>query len=149
MWQARYEKTFPRLKKEDVWAVWTDINNWHQWDEHAEFARIEGVFQAGTQFVLRPKGGPHVKIRITEASPATGFTDVTKFPLAKLYAIHEMQEAPGGLKLISTIRVVGPLSFIWRKIVAEDVAQRVPKQLDALAREALKRRGKANDSTED
>lgn len=149
MWQARYEKTFPGLRKEDVWALWSDVNNWHQWDGDTESARMEGEFRAGTGFVLRPMGGPNVKITITEADPSKGFTDVTKFPLAKMFDAHEMQETPEGLKLISILRVVGPLSFLWRKIVAEGVARGVPKQLDALARAALKQRGETHVPTED
>src|SRR4051812_29205841 len=111
MWQSRYEKVFPGLKKEDVWSAWADVNNWNQWDKDTEFAKITEPFQAGSKFVLKPKGGPKVNIQILKTEPLKGFTDMTKFPLAKMYDVHEIEETPEGLKLVSIIRIEGPLSW--------------------------------------
>jgi len=134
MWQAKYEKNFPGLKKEEVWATWIDVNNWNKWDEDTEFAKISGPFEVGTNFILKPKGGPNISIELTEVTPFVSFTDVTKFPLAKMYDVHEIEETQDGLKLKSTVRIEGLLSWIWRKIVVEGVAAGVPKQLEAIAK---------------
>lgn len=134
MWESRHERVFPGLRKQDVWAAWADVNNWHRWDDEIEFARMNEPFRAGSRFVLKPRGGPEVKITIVEADPSTGFTDVTNFPLARMYDMHEMVETGEGLKLISTIRMEGLLSLLWRKLVAEGVASGAAKQMEALAR---------------
>jgi hypothetical protein len=141
MWQAKYEKTYPGLRKEAVWAAWAawaDVNSWPKWDSDTEFTQISGPFEPGTQFVLKPKGGPKVSIQLAEVKVLSGFTDVTRFPLAKMYGTHEMEEIPGGLKIRTAIRVEGPLSWVWRKIVAEGVAASAAKQTDELAAFVLK-----------
>jgi hypothetical protein len=132
MWQAKYEKAFPGLAKESVWAAWSDVAGWPRWDVELESTKIDGPFQAGTKFVLRPKGGPNVAIELISVEPLAAFTDVSRFPLARMYDVHEMRETPEGLKITSIIRVEGPLAWVWRKIVAEGVAAGVPAQLDAL-----------------
>ncbi len=134
VWQAKYEKKFPGLKKEAVWSTWVDVDNWNKWDEGTEFAKISGPFEAGTDFTLKPAGGPNISIQLTQVIPFVSFTDVTKFPLAKMYDIHELEETKDGLKLKSTIRMEGPLGWLWRKIVAEDVAAGASKQLEAIAK---------------
>ena len=133
MWQSTHEKTFPGLRKESVWAAWSDVNNWHRWDKDIEFARMSDPFREGSRFQLRPKGGPTVAISFLRTEPLRGYTDLTKFPLARMYGIHEMEETLDGLKLTITIRVEGPLGWLWKKIVAEKVAAEAPSQLESLA----------------
>jgi hypothetical protein len=49
-----------------------------------------------------------------------------------MYDDHELEETPEGLRISSTISVTGFLSFIWVNFVAKNVANSVPKQMDAL-----------------
>jgi hypothetical protein len=133
MWQSNYEKIFPGLDRQAVWAAWADVNSWPQWDEELELTSLAGPFEEGAQFVLKPKGGPKVTIQIVFMKPHFAFTDVARFSMAKMYDIHEMEETPEGLKLKSSIRVEGWLGWLWKKIVAQGVAEGVPKQMEALA----------------
>lgn len=43
-----------------------------------------------------------------------------------------MEKTNQGLKLTTTIKVEGPLSWIWRKIVAEEIVATLPHQTDML-----------------
>ncbi|MBS0289034.1 MAG: hypothetical protein JSS07_03210 [Proteobacteria bacterium] len=71
-------------------------------------------------------------MKIIECIPNQSFTDYTKFLLAGLYGIHHMEKTDKGLKLTTTIKVVGPLSWVWRKIVAEEILATLPHQTDML-----------------
>jgi hypothetical protein len=128
-----YEKTFPELTKESVWAAWSDVSSWPLWDTELESTTISAPFIQGTRFTLRPKGGPNVSILMTSVTPYKEFADVTTFPLAKMYDLHEMEVTPDGLKITSIIQVEGLLGWLWWRIVARGVAEGVPKQLEALA----------------
>jgi len=132
MWTKSYSKVYKDLNKEDVWRVWADVNNWPKWDKELEYCMMEGTFSQGNQFILKPIGGPKVKITLSEVIPNEKFTDFCRFPGATMYDIHELEETPEGLRILNTISVTGLLSFLWVKLVAKKVAASIPQQMDAL-----------------
>ena len=50
-----------------------------------------------------------------------------------MYDIHEMHQDPQGLRLTVTLKVTGPLGFLWRKLVAEKIEANLPTLLKNLA----------------
>jgi hypothetical protein len=132
MWVKSYSKIYQGVKKEDVWRIWSDVNNWPKWDEELEYCKMDNMFIEGSQFILKPKGGPKVKITLSEVKPDEKFTDYCQFPGATMYDAHELEETPDGLRITSIITVTGPLSFIWVNLVAKNVANSIPKQMDLL-----------------
>lgn len=58
--------------------------------------------------------------------------DLTKFPLAKMYDSHELINHGDELEIKTTVTISGPLSLVWRKLVAENVAGGMPAQTDRL-----------------
>ncbi|MEP6763665.1 MAG: SRPBCC family protein [Gemmatimonadaceae bacterium] len=132
MWQATHSRTIRNIDKTSVWAAWADVNHWNDWDKDLDYATLDGEFNEGETFMLKPRGGPRVKINILRVAPMLGYTDLTHFPLAKMYGIHDMEDTADGLRLTITIRIEGPLAWLWRKIVAQKVADESPAQMQAL-----------------
>ena len=132
MWSKSYSKRVSGLKIEQIWAAWTNVNQWHTWQSDIEQAKLRGDFKVGNTFMLKPRGGPRVKIEIIQADPCKNFTDLTRFPGARMYGFHEFIEHENQLEIKTTMSIEGPLSFIWRKIVAEDVASGMEKQTESL-----------------
>jgi len=129
MWTRSHSITSKEVTKEQMWKLFANVNEWHTWDEGIEYARMQGRFEKGNHFLLKPKGGPEVKIELIEVNENQKFTDVTKFPLAKMYDEHRFDETPEGLKITSTLRVEGILGFVWRKLVAENIANALPQDM--------------------
>lgn len=127
-WEKTHTIKVQNVAKKQIWKVWEDVNHWHIWDTDIDFARMEVPFSVGNSFLLKPKGGPKVKIKLLKVEPNNAFTDVTTFPLAKMYGIHEMRETSVGLEVSHTVRIEGPLSFLWKKLVAEKVAEGLEEQ---------------------
>ncbi len=127
-WERTHRCLVKDLSPGQVWKVWSNVNEWHQWDTDIEYAKIQGEFKEGGIFELKPKAGPRVKIKLLRVRPETTFTDVTTFPLAKMYGIHEMHTVSGGLEIVHTVRIEGPLSFLWRKLVGEKIASGIEEQ---------------------
>lgn len=132
MWVKSYSKVYPGIKKTDVWRMWADVIHWPTWDKELEYCKIEGGFIKGNSFILKSVGGPKVKITLSEVITNERFTDYCKFFGATMHDDHILEETSDGLRIISTITVTGPLSFIWAKLVAKKVANSVPNQMDAL-----------------
>lgn len=136
MWQKSHQQVYPGLTRQSVWAVWVAVDRWAEWDEELQYAKLRGPFATGSSLVLRPKGGPEVRVELTIVRPLAGFTDVTRFPLARMTDVHELEDHPDGLLVRSVIRMEGPLAWLWRRLVGQSVADGAPKQMDALARYA-------------
>lgn len=142
MWSKTYSKKVHGITAQEIWDVWVDINQWHIWQDDIEYAKLEGTFKIGTSFRFKPKGWKEVSIQLVEVEPNKCFTDLTRFPLAKMYGIHEFIMNNDELEIKTTIKVVGLLSFIWRKLVAEKVANDEEHQTQKLIERVLELRKK-------
>lgn len=129
MWTKSHSIVTKEATKEQLWKLFADVNNWQTWDTGIEYAKMEGKFEKGNFFELKPKGGPKLKIKLIEAIENQKFVDFTSFPLAKMYGEHTFEETPHGLKITTTMKVEGILGFLWRKIVAEDIVNSLPAEM--------------------
>jgi hypothetical protein len=134
MWTRTFSKTYPGIRKEDIWRLWTDVNQWTKWHGDLDGCKMEGAFAVGNHFMLKPKGMKAVKIVLTEVEDGKKFTDCTAFFGAKMYDTHAMEETPEGLRLMNTLVVTGPLKWLWIKLVAKNVADTVPDETEALVK---------------
>lgn len=132
MWTRTHSKTVTDVSAQQLWNVWTDVNQWHTWQPDIERATLEGSFAVGNTFTLKPAGAPAVKIELVAVEPGKRFTDCTRFPGARMYGDHEFVQHGSALEIRTTMRVEGPLSFLWRKLVAEDIVNTMPQQTDQL-----------------
>lgn len=132
MWTKSYSKIFQDISKEDIWGAWADVNNWPKWDKELEYCKLEGSFEVGRQFILKPVGGPKVRIVLSEVLINKKFTDYCKFFGATMYDDHLLEDTSDGLRISNTITVKGPLSFIWANLVGKKVASSVPHSMQAL-----------------
>ena len=85
MWIKSYSKTVEGLSANQVWKVWADVNQWHTWQNDIEYAKLDGEFRKGNIFRFKQKGGPNMKIELTEVKLNSVFVDLTRFPLARMY----------------------------------------------------------------
>lgn len=134
MWTRTYSKTFQGLKREDIWRILTDINNWPTWHGDLDYCKIDGDFKVGNHFFLKPKGVQPVKIVLTEINEGYSFTDCTSFFGAKMYDTHAMEETVDGLKLTNKLVVTGPLKWLWIKLVAQNVADTIAEETENLVK---------------
>ncbi|XPV67378.1 MAG: hypothetical protein ACNI25_08610 [Halarcobacter sp.] len=122
------------ISKEEIFNKWADINNWHTFNDDIDYAKLDGEFKEGNFFTLGLKGGQKVKIQLIKIEKDKSFTDLTKFPLAKMYGIHEITEKNGKIEIKASIKIEGILSFLWKKIVAQEVADKLGEDMDRLIR---------------
>ncbi|MFA9214865.1 MAG: SRPBCC family protein [Candidatus Methylacidiphilales bacterium] len=128
MWIKTYSTITKNVTHEQMWRLFADVNNWHKWDHEIEYAKLEGNFKLGNYFILKPKGSPKVKIELIEVLENKKFVDLTKFPLAKMYGEHVFEQTAEGLKITTTMKVTGLLSFLWIKLVAQNIVNGLPTE---------------------
>lgn len=116
----------------DIWKVWTDVDHWHLWQDDIDYAKLEGEFKVGSKILFKPKGMSKVTLEIVEMKPHEIFTDLTRFPLAKMYGCHEFMQDKDAIEIKTTMTVEGPLTFLWVKLVAQGVADSLQDQTEKL-----------------
>lgn len=124
--------------KEQIWKLMSNVNDWNKWDNSVEYSELRGEFKTGSTFLLKPKGGPKIRIGLVEVKPMTYFKDQTTFPLAKMYGEHWYEDTPQGLKVTVTMTITGLLSGLWYKLVMKDIVQRQPEEIKTQIAEAKK-----------
>ena len=132
MWSKSFSKVYQGVTKEAIWLAWMDVNNWPSWDCELEYCKLDGALEQGKIFLLKAKGGPEVKIEVTQLISQEQFTDRCRFFGASMIDDHQLEETEEGIRITNTISVKGILSFLWVKLVASNVAKSVPAQTDAL-----------------
>ena len=136
MWSKTYSKRVRGIPADKLWKVWIDVNQWHTWQPDISHAKLEGEFEVGNRFHLKPGAGPQVSIEIIEVEPGRKFTDLTSFPGARMYGCHEFISHDEELEVRTTMSIEGFLSFLWKKLVAEPVANGMAEQTEALIEKA-------------
>lgn len=129
MWKKSYSMVTDKVTAEQMWALFSDVNNWHTWDQGIEYARLEGEFEKGSSFLLRPKGGPEVTVKLVVTEKNSRFVDVTAFPLAKMYFEHVFEPTGQKLRITNTLSMTGLLGFLWVKLVAGKIAESMPEEM--------------------
>ncbi|WP_172380032.1 hypothetical protein [Vibrio sp. Vb339] len=132
MWTKTTSLIVDGLSANKVWKVWADVNQWHTWQGDIEYATLESEFKKGAVLKFKPKGGPKINIELIEVRESSMFMDLTKFPFAKMYDSHELIEHGNQLEIKSTLKIEGPLSWLWKKLVAESIASGMDHQLSQL-----------------
>jgi hypothetical protein len=132
MWSGSHSQRVSGLSAEKIWKAWTDINRWSEWQDDLEFARLDGEFREGATFMLRPQGGPNVKVELINVEPNVNFTDCTRFPLAQMTGSHDLIRRGSEIEVRTTMTVRGPLAFLWGRLVAKGIVAGLPRQTESL-----------------
>src|SRR5262249_18860021 len=127
MWQASYQTTTDVPAKALFHAI-ADVKAWSECDPGLEDVKIDGPVVEGATFMLRPKGGPDVRMSIEELRECMRMADVAHLPLAKLRTVHEFAEERGRTTLRFSVQVWGPLGFLWRRVIGERQIQEAREQ---------------------
>ena len=127
MWRAQYEMVTD-VPASALYRAIADVNSWAKWDAGLEYTQLEGQAKPGAGFVLKPKGGPKVKMSIDDVRPHL-LVDTAHLLGAKMRTTHEYVQKGNQTTIRFGIEVSGPLGFLWRKVVGEKQIKEAPAQL--------------------
>jgi uncharacterized protein YndB with AHSA1/START domain len=130
-------ETETAVSAEKLFRAKADIARWPEWDSELETTSIDAPLRAGSPFMLKPKGGPKVAMRIEEVEEPRRFVDLAFLPLAKMRTSTEFLPSAtstgNGTRIRVVIEVFGPhsaskdareraIAFLWDRIVARKLA---------------------------
>ena len=74
--------------------------------------------------------------RFERVEANAAFTDLTRFSFSRMLDSHELIERDGALEVRTTITLSGPLAFLWRKLVVDQIVSDLPGQTERLLERA-------------
>lgn len=103
----KYRATHSELtpaRPEDIWAFWSDVGNWPNWDEGLESVIPMAGFAAGESMMLKPKGAPtQFEVKLIDVRPGERFIDETQLPFGMIRASHFAEKVGDQTRLTHTI----------------------------------------------
>lgn len=117
-----------------VWRLWSDVEGWRRWDEEVEWSRLDGPFEEGARGILKPRSGPKASFVATEVRQGHAFTSRTRLPLTSMDFFHEMESIDGGTRIVHGVKISGPLSPIFARLLGPGFERGLPKAVQNLAR---------------
>src|SRR3712207_9215712 len=81
---------------EKIWAAWTDVKRWPQWDTELASASLDGGFAVGAKDKPKPKRGPASDFTISELTPGESYAFTTRLPLCELKVRRHLHRKDGG-----------------------------------------------------
>lgn len=136
MWHKTIQMEYAGITCEAVWAVLTDVANWHAWDPDIEFTEVDKPVGPNVDFYLKPKGGPKTRLTINRWEPPFCFGDVSHLPLGKMHTMHRLIPIETGIRVEMDIRVTGILAFLWSRVIAQKQIDSGPDQTARLIEKA-------------
>jgi hypothetical protein len=131
MWKLEHTLE-AELTCEQVWSIWTDVNNWSTWDPSVAWAKLVGKFEVGSTFILKPKDGPKVHSVIRQCKPCEGFTNSARLPLCELVFDHRVIEVDGRVKITHGASLTGLTEFIFRRVIGRQIERDIPVAMASL-----------------
>jgi hypothetical protein len=123
---------------EAIFALWSDINHWTDYDNGIEWAKLTDSFKAGSHYTLKPKGGPVVKATIRIVEPNQRYIDVSHLLGAKLQFDHSITQQTGVTSVHIVMTISGPLRWVWTQILGKNQQADLEQSTSSLIAKAEK-----------
>lgn len=116
-----------------VWATWTDLEKYPEWDPREESLILDTPFGNGATGSSKQKGNPGSTFVISDVVPTKGWTTTCPLPGGQLIMHHTLKEAGGSTTVTRSYRVTGPFQLPFRLFFAGRVKKDLPATFAALA----------------
>jgi hypothetical protein len=118
---------------ERLWAAWSDVSRWSEWDEDLEFAELAGPFAEGQSGRLKSRGGPAATFVLTRVEPRRSFCCETRLPLGtRLVVDHRLEVKDGASFLTHEADITGPLAAVFAALLGSSLRRATPRAMTTL-----------------
>ncbi|HCU92952.1 MAG TPA: hypothetical protein DHU96_09520 [Actinobacteria bacterium] len=115
-----------------VWAVWTDVARWHEWDVSKEIARLDGPFQPGVSGWAKQRGTLGGSFTITVVEAGRRWVTECPMPMGKVIFDHVLEPVAGGrVRVVKKVDVEGGSAPLLR-LLAPRMRREITESLAAL-----------------
>jgi uncharacterized protein YndB with AHSA1/START domain len=122
---------------EKVWQVWTDTSTWGEWNPNVTTMDMTPPIALGKTGVMNTPSGQHHQMRVVDVQPGRSFTlETSVIPLSTFRFTCNVEPVAERTRISQTVKVVGPMGWLFDPMMGDRIAQDFDKLLDGLAGKA-------------
>ena len=114
----------------DIYAMYSDVNNWKNWDKSVESSKLEGEFKVGATGTTKSAGGPNSKIVITGAAPNEYAASTCGLPGCKIIFEQRIKDLGNTREVTHSVRIEGFLAPVFKLILGKDLTKDIESGVD-------------------
>lgn len=143
MWEFEHSEE-GMASRSALWALYSDVTTWPEWDKGIEWIRLDGEFGEGTSGRIKPFGQDQLPFRLTKVMVEGGFSDETEIPGAGVtigfkHTLESVGE--GRCRITHRVSIFGPGAGALAAEIGPEMANGVPETMRSLLRMAQERGG--------
>jgi uncharacterized protein YndB with AHSA1/START domain len=120
-----------------VWGIWTDTSTWGRWNPNVTTMEMPPPVALGKTGVMNTPAGQHHQMKVIGFQPGRSFTlETSVIPLSRFQFTCSVEPAGGKTRIQQTVKVVGPMGWLFDPMMGGQIANDFDKVLDGLAKEA-------------
>jgi hypothetical protein len=119
---------------EQIWAIWTDVKHWAEWDTELQDACLDCLFELGAIGKLIPKTGQVSTFKISQFSSGKSYTFTVALPLCKLNVYRYLNSQPDGTYFTHEVSFDGLLSFGFGLLLGRQFRAVLPSVMENIKR---------------
>lgn len=119
---------------ERIWEIWTDVENWAQWDTELITADLDGAFVLGAIGKLKPKTGGVTKFEISQFNPGNSYTLTIGLPLCSLHVHRYLSDRVDGTYFTHEVSFQGLLGWFFGLLLGRKFRSVLPSVMANVAR---------------
>jgi hypothetical protein len=122
---------------EKVWQIWSDTSTWGEWNPNVTTMDMPPPIALGKTGVMNTPAGRHHHMKVVDVQPGRSFTlETSVIPLSTFRFMCRVEPVGEGTRISQTVKVVGPMGWLFDPMMGDRIAQDFDKLLDGLAKKA-------------
>jgi uncharacterized protein YndB with AHSA1/START domain len=120
-----------------VWNLWSDPNNWSQWNSGIRSAEVDGPIANGSTGKMTTTRGSAHDVTFHDVTEGRGFSmSMAGPPLSTFTFTCEITSNGSGSTIAQNVAITGPLGFLFGAMMGNEMAKHFVPVLDDLAKAA-------------
>lgn len=115
---------------DEIWSVWTNVNQWKDWDTGLKNASINGEFKLDAKGTIISLEGRKSKFKVVEYEEGKTYTYKTKLPLGSLYVKRYLKTENDTTTFTHEVWFKGLTAGIFAKAFGEKFRKMLPNVLE-------------------
>jgi len=126
------ESIYIEASPDTVFAIYSDVARWPEWDPDTRAASIDGPFASGAHGRLVPDKGFPVPMQFTSVEQGRGFTLASRVLFSTMLFGHSLRPTGAGVTATHWVSFHGPCAPFLRRLVGRRVRHGLPLTMQRL-----------------